>query len=80
MPRADPVMGEIGVAVVVPRDPARVPTLADLRDYAEPQLAAYKLPEAVHVIDGLPLTAGEKVDRRALADLVGATGTHAPVE
>ena len=80
VPRADLVMGEIGVAVVVPRDPARVPTLTDLRDYAKPQLAAYKLPEAVHVIDGLPLTAGEKVDRRALADLVGATGTHAPVE
>jgi acyl-CoA synthetase (AMP-forming)/AMP-acid ligase II len=80
VPRADLVMGEIGVAVVVPRDAARVPTLTDLRDYAKPQLAAYKLPEAVHVIDGLPLTAGEKVDRRALADLVGATGTHAPAE
>ncbi len=80
VPRADLVMGEIGVAVVVPRDPARIPTLADLRDYAKLQLAAYKLPEAVHVIDGLPLTAGEKVDRRALADIVGASDRHAEVE
>ena len=32
VPRADDVMGEIGVAVVVPRDPARAPTLAELRD------------------------------------------------
>ena len=80
VPRADPVMGEIGVAVVVPRDAADVPTLADLRDFAKPQLAAYKLPEAVRVIDGLPLTPGEKVDRCALAEIVGSPGAHAPVE
>ncbi len=70
VPRPDPVMGEIGVAVVVPRDPARPPGLAELRRYGEPHLAAYKLPEALHVVDALPLTAGEKVDRRALADEV----------
>ena len=32
VPRADPVMGEIGVAVVVPRDAGAPPTLAELRD------------------------------------------------
>ena len=31
-------------------------------------LAAYKLPEALCVVDALPLTVGEKVDRRALVD------------
>ena len=31
VPRADDVMGEIGVAVVVPRDPAHPPTLDELR-------------------------------------------------
>ncbi|HVJ95636.1 MAG TPA: long-chain fatty acid--CoA ligase, partial [Acidimicrobiia bacterium] len=56
------------VAVVVPRDPARPPALQDLRDYAASDVAAYKLPEAVHVTDALPLTAGDKVDRRALVD------------
>lgn len=66
-PRPDPVMGEIGVAVVVPRDPSAAPTLDDLRDYACSRLAAYKLPEAVRVVDHLPLTAMDKVDRRALA-------------
>jgi acyl-CoA synthetase (AMP-forming)/AMP-acid ligase II len=76
VPRSDLVMGEIGVAVIVPRDPSRVPTLAELRAYAEPQLAPYKLPEAVHVIDALPLTAGEKVDRRALAEIVGKAATR----
>ena len=37
VPRPDPVMGEIGVAVVVPRDPAAPPTLDELRrDAADP--------------------------------------------
>ncbi len=66
VPRADDVMGEIGVAVVVPRDPARVPTLDALRTFAGSQVAAYKLPEALVVRADLPLTAMEKVDRRAL--------------
>ena len=69
-PRPDPVMGEIGVAVVVPRDPARPPTLAALRDHAGASLAAYKLPEALVPVAELPLTPGEKVDRAALATLV----------
>jgi acyl-CoA synthetase (AMP-forming)/AMP-acid ligase II len=68
VPRADAVMGEIGVAAVVPRDPRRPPALEDLRSFAAPHIAAYKLPEAVHMVDALPLTVGEKVDRRALVD------------
>ena len=68
VPRSDDVMGEIGVAAVVPRDPDRPPSLAELRAFAAPHIAGYKLPEAVHVVDALPLTVGEKVDRRALVD------------
>jgi acyl-CoA synthetase (AMP-forming)/AMP-acid ligase II len=67
VPRADPVMGEIGVAVVVPRDPAAPPTLASLRELGGAALAAYKLPEQLQLRDALPLTAMEKIDRRALA-------------
>jgi acyl-CoA synthetase (AMP-forming)/AMP-acid ligase II len=70
VPRPDPVMGEIGVAVVVPRDAAHPPTLDDLRTFAREQLAGYKLPEAITVVESLPLTAMEKVDRRALARLL----------
>jgi acyl-CoA synthetase (AMP-forming)/AMP-acid ligase II len=66
-PRPDPVMGEIGVAVVVPRDPDKPPTLDELRDYGASRLAAWKLPEAVRVVDSLPLTAMQKLDRKALA-------------
>jgi acyl-CoA synthetase (AMP-forming)/AMP-acid ligase II len=67
VPRPDPVMGEIGVAVVVPADPAAPPDLAALRDHLAGRVAAYKLPEALRVVPELPLTSGQKVDRRALA-------------
>jgi acyl-CoA synthetase (AMP-forming)/AMP-acid ligase II len=60
-------MGEVGVAVVVPRDPAAPPTLEDLRAHAAPRLAAYKLPEAIALRAELPLTSMDKLDRRALA-------------
>jgi acyl-CoA synthetase (AMP-forming)/AMP-acid ligase II len=68
VPRSDDVMGEIGVAIVVARDAQRPPSLASLRDFAASDLAAYKLPEDIRVVDALPLTAGEKIDRRALVE------------
>lgn len=68
VPRPDPVMGEIGVAVVAPRDPAAPPTLDDLRAHLRDRLAAHKLPEALRVVDALPLTPMQKVDRRALTE------------
>jgi acyl-CoA synthetase (AMP-forming)/AMP-acid ligase II len=65
-PRPDAVMGEVGVAFVVPRDPDRPPTLRALRAHGAERLAAYKLPEDLRLLDALPLTAAEKVDRNAL--------------
>ena len=67
--RSDPVMGEVGVAVVVPQPDGPTPELAQLRDFAAERLARYKLPEDMVVLSALPLTAGEKVDRRALERL-----------
>ncbi len=71
--RNDPVMGEVGVAVVVPQPDGSTPDLAQLRDFAAERLARYKLPEDMVVLSTLPLTAGEKVDRRALERLVAST-------
>jgi acyl-CoA synthetase (AMP-forming)/AMP-acid ligase II len=68
--RPDPVMGEVGVAVVVPREGGTTPELAQLREFASDRLARYKLPDDMVVLTALPLTAGEKVDRRALERLV----------
>lgn len=69
-PRPDDVMGEVGVAVVVTREGSAPPSVAELQDFAHDRLARYKLPEVVVVVDALPLTAMEKLDRRALAEMV----------
>ncbi|MCX7621272.1 MAG: acyl--CoA ligase [Acidimicrobiales bacterium] len=69
VPRPDPVMGEIGVAVVVPKDPTNPPSLESLRAHAADRLATYKLPEALRIVSELPLTAMHKIDRRLLAEL-----------
>jgi acyl-CoA synthetase (AMP-forming)/AMP-acid ligase II len=68
VPRPDPVMGEIGVAVIVPRQPDEPVSLDELRRFGAERLSHHKLPEAVRVVDALPLTPMQKVDRRALAD------------
>ena len=67
VPRPDDVMGEVGVAVVVAADPAAPPSLEDLRQFLGDKLARYKAPEALRLVDALPLTPMQKVDRRALA-------------
>lgn len=71
-PRPDPVMGEIGVAVVVPRTSAPPLTLSDLRAHGAGALARYKLPDDLVLVDALPLTAMGKLDRAALRALVRA--------
>jgi acyl-CoA synthetase (AMP-forming)/AMP-acid ligase II len=71
--RPDSVMGEVGVAVIVPRAEHVQPTLEELRVFAAGRLASYKLPDDVRVVDALPLTPMEKVDRRALEAQVAET-------
>ncbi|HVN51139.1 MAG TPA: fatty acid--CoA ligase, partial [Acidimicrobiales bacterium] len=65
--RPDDVMGELGVAFVVAADPAAPPTLEALRVFGGAELARHKLPEELRVVDVLPLTSMDKVDKRALA-------------
>ena len=64
--RPDDVLGERGVAVVVPASPHAPPTLDELRAFAGERISSYKLPDDLRVIDALPLTAMDKVDRREL--------------
>jgi len=73
-PRSDPVMGEIGVAVVVVRAGATAPSLDGLRAHGRSRLAAHKLPEALLLTDELPRTAMEKIDRQGLARMVAEGG------
>jgi acyl-CoA synthetase (AMP-forming)/AMP-acid ligase II len=65
-----PVIGEIGVACVVPVDRASAPTLADLRGYVTSDLADYKAPDELLIVDELPLTSMLKPDRAALRELI----------
>lgn len=66
-PRPDDVMGEIGVAVVVSRNPECPPSLDELRSFGADRLARWKLPEAIVLVDDLPLTNSQKLDRGALS-------------
>ena len=67
VPRPDDVMGEIGVAVVVPRRGRRAAVARRPARLRRRRLSAHKLPEAVRLVDALPLTAMQKLDRRSLA-------------
>lgn len=74
VPVADDVMGELGVAVVVPTTAGAPPSLESLREHAAPRLARHKLPERLVVLDEVPLTTAQKVDRQALRRLVAPSG------
>ncbi len=62
----DPVLGEVGVAFVVPTLRGTALALDVLRDHVSRQLADYKAPEVLVVLDALPVTPMGKVDKRAL--------------
>ena len=64
--RPDPVMGEIGLAVVVPKDRTNPPTLEELRAYGSATLGRHKLPEALELVDALPRNSSGKIDRPRL--------------
>ena len=65
----DDVLGEIGVAVVVPASGDQVPELGELRAFCRERLSDYKSPDAVVVVEELPLTPMMKVDPVRLAVL-----------
>jgi len=62
----DPEWGERVVAFVVPADPARPPTLDELRGFARDRLAAAKAPRQLVLVERLPRTPSGKVRRRLL--------------
>lgn len=64
-----PVIGEQGVAVIVPSDPGAPPTLEAIREYLRGQIADYKLPEVIRIVPELPLTAFMKVSRPGLKQI-----------
>jgi acyl-CoA synthetase (AMP-forming)/AMP-acid ligase II len=65
-----PVIGEVGVACVVPADGESPPSLVDLRAHVSAELADYKAPDELLIVDELPLTPMLKPDRHALRELI----------
>jgi acyl-CoA synthetase (AMP-forming)/AMP-acid ligase II len=60
-----PVIGEIGVAFVVPVA-GRTPTLEALRAWCADRIADYKAPDRLEIVAELPLTSMMKLDKLAL--------------
>lgn len=75
-----PVIGEIGVAYVVPhKSPADpVALTAELRAWVRQRLADYKAPDHVVFLDQLPLTSMMKIDKRALIDRLAHAQPNQP--
>jgi len=74
-----PRLGEVPVAFVVPAA-GRVPDTTELLDKCRAQLASYKVPREIRVVDTLPRNAVGKVDRLALRHAVLAPKAGAAME
>ena len=71
----DPRLGEVGCAFVVPRpgtDPAAL--AEDLPVWAREQMANYKVPRTVRIVEALPLNASGKVLKTELRSRAAASG------
>ena len=64
--RPDPEWGQRVVVWVVPADPARPPTLTELRDFVGERLPRYAAPRQLVLVDALPRTPIGKVRRDVL--------------
>jgi acyl-CoA synthetase (AMP-forming)/AMP-acid ligase II len=72
-----PRIGEIGVAFVVPAAGHAPPSLAELRELARGELADYKAPDRLEIVDQLPANAMLKIDKQALRELASRSGSLA---
>jgi acyl-CoA synthetase (AMP-forming)/AMP-acid ligase II len=69
----DDVLGHKGWAFVVPTDAAHPPTLEALRDWVGRDLASYKRPDGLTIVEALPTNAMYKVDKRVLRERLSHT-------
>ena len=68
----DPVMGERACAYVVPR-PGQALTLDDIVSFLKAkQIAPYKLPERIEILDKLPMVGEQKIDKKLLVQDITA--------
>ena len=67
----DETLGEIGVAFVVCKPGERL-DLAELRDFVGAQVARYKIPDRLILVEEMPLTPVGKIKKAALAERAAA--------
>ena len=70
----DPRYGETPLAVIAPRDAANPPTAADIQEFCRQQLAAYKCPRDIAIVDALPRNPSGKVVKTQLRAAHGGVG------
>ncbi|MFF3325339.1 AMP-binding protein [Streptomyces sp. NPDC002889] len=63
--------GEEILACVIPRDPSDPPTLEDITAYCREQLAHYKIPRGLEILDIFPMTVSGKVRKVELRSRYG---------
>jgi acyl-CoA synthetase (AMP-forming)/AMP-acid ligase II len=80
IPVPDDVLGELVCVCVVAAPGASEPTLDAIRTALEGELAPYKLPEQLCVVDSIPTTANGKLDVKALQFQVMASERREVVE
>ena len=75
---ADPRLGERNCLCVIPKAGQSV-TLAEMIGHLKGEVADYKLPEEMHIVEELPFTATGKLRRHVLAEWVakGQVGSGA---
>ena len=70
----DPVWGEVGVAVCVPREGARSVTEAEMAGFLAPKVPRYKMPKRFFFWDALPKSGYGKIPKRLVRDELEARG------
>jgi fatty-acyl-CoA synthase len=70
----DPVWGEVGVAVCVPREGADPVTEAEMAGFLAPKVPRYKMPKRFFFWDALPKSGYGKIPKRLVRDELEARG------
>jgi fatty-acyl-CoA synthase len=70
----DPVWGEVGVAVCVPREGAGPVTEAEMAGFLAPMVPRYKMPKRFFFWDALPKSGYGKIPKRLVRDELEARG------
>jgi fatty-acyl-CoA synthase len=70
----DPVWGEVGVAVCVPREGAEPVTEAEMTGFLAPKVPRYKMPKRFFFWDALPKSGYGKIPKRLVRDELEARG------